>query len=72
MYKYHENNTDFDPRSQPFSFFYVTVSGQIQTGNFMDLDGLALKYEFIAGADWKHAGGVLKGAGQHSFKGGYG
>ena len=29
MYKYHENNTDYDPKSQPFSYFYVTVSGQI-------------------------------------------
>ena len=29
LYKYHENTQLFDPRSQPFSYFYVTVSGQI-------------------------------------------
>ena len=29
MYKYHENTLDFEAKAQPFSFFYVTVSGQI-------------------------------------------
>ncbi len=27
MYKYHINTQEFDPKTQPFSYFYVTVSG---------------------------------------------
>ena len=38
----------------------------------MELDGMAIHYEFVYGDDWKVAGGEKKGAGQHSFKGGYG
>jgi len=72
MYKYHENTNDYDPKVQPYSYFYVTIAGQIQSGDFMDLDGLAIHYEFVQGEDWKVAGGEPKGAGQHSFKGGYG
>ena len=52
MYKYHENTNEYDPQSQPFSYFYVTIAGSIQTGDFMHLDGLAVKYEFVAGPDW--------------------
>ena len=53
---------------QPFSYFYVTISGQIQFGEFLELDGLALDYKFIAGNDWQVAGGHDQGKGQHSFK----
>ncbi len=49
MYKYHENTLDFDPTIQPYSFFYLYVQGQIEFGDFPDLDGLALKYEFVHG-----------------------
>ena len=27
MYKYHENTQVFDPSTQPYSFFYVSVQG---------------------------------------------
>lgn len=27
MYKYHENTNEYDPKSQPYSYFYVTVAG---------------------------------------------
>ena len=36
----------------------------------MELDGLAIRYNFVTGSDWNLAGGMKQGAGQHSFKGG--
>lgn len=57
MYRYHENTQTFEPSVQPYSFFYVTVVGQIQFGEFIDHDGLAVKYDFVAGSDWSIAGG---------------
>jgi len=72
MYKYHENTQDFDPKTQPYSYFYITVAGQIEFGEFMELDGLAVKYDFVAGTDWYVAGGEIAGEGQTSFKGGFG
>lgn len=52
-YKYHENVSHFDPRGQPYSYFYITVMGQIQFGEFSaDLDGLQPHYNFVAGEDW--------------------
>ena len=69
LYKYHENTKPYDASIQPFSYFYVTVCGQIEFGEFLSLDGLAIQYHFVAGVDWNMAGGLEKGAGQHSFKG---
>lgn len=69
MYKYHENTQEYDPQTQPFSYFYVTLTGQIDFGEFVELDGLAIRYNFVAGNDWNLAGGSKTGAGQHSFKG---
>ena len=71
MYKYHENTQPFDPTAQPFSYFYCTFAGQIEFGEFESLDGLAIKYQFMAGNDWQLAShpDCRKGAGQHSFKG---
>ena len=51
-YLYHENLQSYDPHGQPYSYFYVTVSGCIEFGEFLSLDGLAIKYEFVAGDDW--------------------
>jgi B9 domain-containing protein 1 len=62
-------NQEFDPQSQPFSYFYITINGQIDFGEFFELDGLAIRYNFVMGADWNLAGGSKTGAGQHSFKG---
>ena len=72
MYKYHENTQTFDPVVQPYSFFYLTVSGQIEFGEFIEHDGLAVKYDFVSGPDWNLAGGEKSGQGQHAFKSGYG
>ena len=71
MYKYHENTLEFDPSTQPFSFFYLYVQGQIESGDFPELDGLALKYEFVHGTDWNISSGDKSGAGQRSFKSSY-
>lgn len=69
VYKYHDNITNYDPKRQPFSYFYLTVSGQIEFGEFTDLNGLQCKYDFVAGDDWHLAGGSVSGIGQHAFKG---
>ena len=68
MYKFHENTSEFEPKSQPFSFFYLYVQGQIEFGEFAHLDGLALKYEFVSGNDWQISSGEKSGAGQRAFK----
>ena len=72
MYKYHDNTQVFDPKTQPYSFFYVTIAGQIETGDFLELDGLNIKYNFIAGSDWSESGGESSGTGSHAFKCAYG
>ena len=43
--------------------------GQVQFGEFTDIDGLALKYDFVAGEDWQVSSGKVSGVGQHGFKG---
>ena len=50
----------------------MTISGQIDFGEFIEHDGLAVKYDFVAGADWNVAGGEKSGTGQHAFKSSYG
>ena len=72
MYKDHENTQTFAPEVQPYSFFYVTIAGQIDFGEFIDHDGLAVKYDFVAGPDWSIAGGDRQGFGQHAFKSAFG
>ena len=37
----------------PHSFFYLTVNGQIEFGQFRELDGISVKFDFITGSDWK-------------------
>lgn len=54
---------------QPYAFFYLALQGQIESGHFMDLDGLAIKYAFVAGDDWEIANGKKQGEGQYCFKG---
>ena len=67
-YKYHENLSHYDPRGQPYSYFYITVMGQIEFGEFLDLDGLQVHYNFVAGEDWHVAEGVISNIGQFAFK----
>ena len=47
----------YDPGAQPFSYFYVSISGQIEFGEFGSLDGLAVRYAFVYGDDWKVSSG---------------
>ena len=69
FYLYDEVNKPYDPLVQPYSYFYVAISGQIEYGTFMDMDGLQVKYAFVAGDDWKIASGEEEGHGQYAFKG---
>eukprot|EP00347_Sterkiella_histriomuscorum_P015246 403357756 len=68
-YKYHENLAHYDPRGQPYSYFYITVMGQVDFGEFMYLDGLQVHYHFVKGEDWNIANGTLTNTGQFAFKG---
>lgn len=52
FYVYDDVNKPYDPLVQPYSYFYVAVCGQVQYGQFMDMDGLQIKYAFVAGDDW--------------------
>ena len=52
FFVYDKVNQPYDPMVQPYSYFYVSVSGQIEFGEFLDLDGLAIKYAFVYGDDW--------------------
>lgn len=36
-----------------FTPFYVFVSGNIESGQINENDGLCIKYDFVAGADWE-------------------
>ena len=63
FYLYDEVNKPYDPLVQPYSYFYVAISGQIEYGTFMDMDGLQVKYAFVAGDDWKIASGEEEGHG---------
>ena len=43
--------------------------GQIEFGEFINLDGLQVQYNFVAGEDWNLSDGVIKGTSQYAFKG---
>ena len=69
-YKFHENMSNYDPKGQPYSYFYITVMGQIEYGEFnAEMDGLQAHYSFVTGEDWSMADGVTAGVGQYAFKG---
>ncbi len=36
-----------------FTPFYLFVSGNIESGQINEHDGLCVKYDFVAGADWE-------------------
>eukprot|EP00494_Astrolonche_serrata_P004923 UN04938 len=69
FYEYDPSLMTFDPAAQPFSYFYVSVSGQIEFGEFMELDGLGVRFAFVYGDDWKVSSGEESGTGQYAFKG---
>ena len=60
-YKYHDNLQIYDPKGQPYSYFYITLMGQVESGEFLDLDGLQLHYSFVAGEDWILSSGSSQG-----------
>ena len=63
-YKFHENMSNYDPKGQPYSYFYITVMGQIEYGEFnAEMDGLQAHYSFVTGEDWGLADGVTAGVG---------
>ena len=68
QYRTAENMKVHDPSAQPISFFYLGISGHIESGEFKDLDGLSIKFDFIAGDHWKLSKGNESGISQHSFK----
>ena len=49
-------------------YFYIGISGQIQSGEFKDDDGLAVKYTFVSKGLWRREKGNETGISQHSFK----
>lgn len=67
QYQKDQNLEQFNPVIQP-AFFYLGISGHIESGEFRDLDGLALKFDFVAGDHWRLTKGNESGISQHSFK----
>ena len=47
---------------------HIGISGHIQAGEFKDIDGLAIKYDFVVGDGWIREKGIDTGISQHSFK----
>ena len=66
---YEDSNQLYNPTVQPYSYFYITICGQIEFADFLHLDGLSIKFAFVCGDDWQIAEGNDKGQGQYSFKG---
>jgi hypothetical protein len=69
FYEYDPSLMSYDTGAQQFSYFYVSISGQIEFGEFGTLDGLAVRYAFVYGDDWKVSSGSQDGKGQYAFKG---
>ena len=58
----------YKPQTQPTTYFYLGISGHIESGEFRELDGLSIKCDFVAGSHWILAKGNESGISQHSFK----
>ena len=59
---------NYNPNIQPISFFYVGISGHVESGEFNSLDGLSVKFDFLAGDQWRISKGLETGISQHGFK----
>ena len=68
-YSKHENLQTYNPDRQPHSFFYLGITGQIESGEFNGRDGLAVKFDMVAGGRWKLVQGNNTGISQHGFRG---
>ena len=67
-YSKHENLQTYDPQRQPHSYFYLGISGQVDSGEFNDKDGIAIKYDIVSGSRWKLVEGKETGISQHGFR----
>ena len=67
-YNKHQNLQTYDPLRQPYSFFYLGITGQIVSGDLPNTDGISLKFEFITGGKWKLVEGKSSGISQYGFK----
>ena len=51
--RYGGNSLPIKDDSKPnYSPFYVFVSGNIESGQINEFDGICCKYDFMAGTDW--------------------
>mmetsp|Transcript_6984 Transcript_6984/g.7826 ORF Transcript_6984/g.7826 Transcript_6984/m.7826 type:complete len:142 (+) Transcript_6984:27-452(+) len=67
-YSKHENLQTYEPKRQPHSYFYLGISGQIDSGEFNNKDGIAVKYDIVSGSRWKLVEGIESGVSQHAFR----
>ena len=67
-YSKHDNLHPYDPKVQPHSYFYLGVTGQIDSGEFNNKDGLAIKFDMVSGGRWKVIDGQESGISQHAFR----
>ena len=49
----------FDPENIHYNYFYVGISGYIESGQFPFLDGLSCKYTLVCGKDWQLADVII-------------
>ena len=50
-----KNLEKIEAEAMHYNYFYLGVSGQIESGNFPFLDGLSCKFSLVCGKDWKLA-----------------
>ena len=67
-YNKHQNLQSYDPLRQPYSYFYLGITGQIESGDLPNSDGISLKVKFITGKKWKLIEGNSSGVSQYGFK----
>ncbi len=60
-YRKADNMAPYNPKLQTNAYFYLAISGHIESGEFRDLDGVSIKFDFVAGKHWKLAKGIDTG-----------
>lgn len=56
----------FDPKSLPANFFYVSVSGVVESGEISNEVYLQCKFELVTGSDWEIVTGQTSGCSQRA------
>jgi len=51
------------------SYFYLNISGQIESAQMLETDSLTVKYDFVEGNEWELIQGQNSGSSQCCFKG---